>query len=97
MGEQLTEREQQTLDHVRKAEELEVSLAEYCRSFDLDVKELYNTRQGLVKKGILPKAADPQASRLSDFIAVQVQRPTAPVISGPVCRIRHPSGLLIEG
>ena len=33
----LSERERQGLDHLRQAKDLGVSLAEYCRSFDLDL------------------------------------------------------------
>jgi hypothetical protein len=39
--EPLSEREQQCLEHLRRAQEPEVSLAEYARSFQVDVKELY--------------------------------------------------------
>ena len=94
--EQLTERESQALEHLRKAEELEVTIAEYCRTFEIDAKELYAAKQCLVKKGMLPPAAKPSAAeedKLSDFVAIHVApKPSA----DPVCRLRHPNGLLIE-
>ena len=94
--EQLTLREAEALEHLRKAEDLEVSLAEYCRSFELDLKGLYATKQTLVKKGALPgKALNFDEDKLSDFVAVTVA-PAARSVPEPVCRIRHPSGLLIE-
>jgi hypothetical protein len=40
MAEILSEREQQCLEHVKQAQELGVSFAEFCRSFDLNVKHL---------------------------------------------------------
>jgi hypothetical protein len=93
-AEQLTEREQRCLEHLRKAAELEVTLAEYCRSFELDVKELYSAKQALGKKGLLPgKVPAAEEEKLSDFVPVHVlPTPSAE----PVCRIRHPNGLLIE-
>lgn len=99
--EPLSEREQQCLEHLRRAQELEVSLAEYARSFELDVKELYNTKRTLVHRGVLAGGASGEetaakAVQASDFVSVQVtpRGPLAP--SGAVCRIRHPSGLVIE-
>jgi len=94
--EQLTERESQALEHLRKADELEVTVAEYCRSFEIDMKQLYSAKQSLVKKGLLPASAKPASTeedKLSDFVAVHVV--PKPSIE-PVCRLRHPNGLLIE-
>ena len=94
MAEQLTEREQQALEHLRRANELEVSLAEYARSFDLELKQLYSAKQSIAKKGLLPwqEASD----KLADFVEVQVTPRPAPAPVELVCRICHPSGLLIE-
>lgn len=96
--EQLSEREQQVLDHLQKAQELEVSVSEYARSFDLDVKELYNTKRVLVRKGAIAgrvEAAD--EAQPGDFVPVQVAPSSSPSTSSiAVCRIRHPSGLVIE-
>jgi hypothetical protein len=93
---ELTEREAQALEDLRKAEELEVTLAEYCRSFELDVKDLYLAKQSLGKKGLLAEKADSaEEAQLSDFVEVQV-KPSLPRAAGPVCRIQHRSGLLIE-
>jgi hypothetical protein len=96
--EQLTEREQQALEHLRKASELEVSLAEYCRSFELDVKDLYSAKQSIAKKGLLPARVSEQDT-LADFLEVKIAAPATPVAAPsaePVCRIRCPNGLLIE-
>src|SRR5262249_36992613 len=92
--EPLSEREQQCLEHLRKAQELEVSLAEYARSFDVDVKELYSAKQALARKGALTPVEAPVS--LNDFVRVQVSRQRASPEAAPVCRIQHPSGLVIE-
>jgi hypothetical protein len=94
----LTEREQHCLEHLRRAQELEVSLAEYARSFDLDVKELYSAKQALVRKGVfaarVTEETEPEAAQGS-FVPVHVSpRRSAPTTM--VCRIHHPSGLVIE-
>jgi hypothetical protein len=91
--EQLTAREAQALEHLRKAEELDVTIAEYCRSFELDVKDIYSAKQSLTKKGLLPKTADGD-DPLADFVEVQVA--PLPPSAEPVCRIRCPNGLVIE-
>jgi hypothetical protein len=97
--EQLTEREMRALEHLRKAAELEVGLAEYARSFELDVKELYSAKQSIAKKGLLP-VREGEQDTLADFLEVQLAAPApsplVPAESAPVCRIRHPGGLVIE-
>jgi hypothetical protein len=55
--ENLTERERARLEHLRQAEELLVSFAEYCRSFQLNVNEWYGVKQSLVRKGAVPLGA----------------------------------------
>jgi hypothetical protein len=97
--EQLSEREQQALEHLQKAQVLEVTLAEYARSFDLDVKELYSAKQALVRKGVIASRAvgDPvDEAQPGDFVPVQVAPSSSSTSSTAVCRIRHPSGLVIE-
>lgn len=39
--EPLTEREQQALEHMRKAQEMGTTLKEYASRFGLDVQQLY--------------------------------------------------------
>jgi hypothetical protein len=52
--ERLTERELQILDHLEQAQGLDVPLTEYASAYGLDVKDLYNGKAQLVKKGLLP-------------------------------------------
>jgi hypothetical protein len=100
-AEQLTLRESVALEHLQKAEELNVTVAEYARTFDVDAKELYSAKQSLVRKGLIgarpgeAEASSDEVASPADFVAVQVALPP-PAGSGPVCSIRHPSGLLIE-
>ena len=102
MTEPLTEREQQALDHMRKAQELGVTLKEYAARMGLDVQHLYQLRKPLVRKGALgpTRRPDPEprsADKSSAFLPVRV------VSSGPsaggtpmACRLVHPSGWVFE-
>ena len=99
-AEQLTLRENVALEHLQKAEELAVSVAEYCRTFEIDLKDLYNAKQSLVRKGVITaKAKDPdeaaESSAAGEFVSVVVA-PPATLAAGSVCSIRHPSGLVID-
>ena len=49
--ESLTEREQEALEHMRKAQELGTTLKEYASRFGLDVQKFYQLRKPLVRKG----------------------------------------------
>jgi hypothetical protein len=51
--EQLTERERRVLEHLRRAQELKVGLAEYARQPGVDVREIYSGKQSLVRKGVV--------------------------------------------
>lgn len=55
MSEELSEREQKGLEHLRQAKALGVSLAEYCRRFELDLNLWYRVKQKLVRKGLAEK------------------------------------------
>ena len=99
--EALTEREQQALEHMRKAQELGVTLKEYAARMGLDVQHLYQLRKPLVRKGALGPARrsdpEPQKDKSRVFLPVRV------VSSGPAaggtpmaCRLVHPSGWVFE-
>jgi hypothetical protein len=100
--EALTEREQQALEHMSKAQELGVTLKEYAARMGLDVQHLYQLRKPLVRKGALGPARRPdpelrRADKSSVFLPVRV------VSSGPAaggtpmgCRLVHPSGWVFE-
>lgn len=99
--EPLTEREQQALEHMRKAQELGTTLKEYAARFGLDVQKLYQLRKPLVRKGALgpvhSQAKEVQRDKASAFLPVRV------VSSGPrpdstavMCRLVHPNGWVLE-
>jgi hypothetical protein len=56
MLEKLNEAERVCVDHLRQAQVLGVSFAEYCRSFDLDLAKWYRVKQALSRKGITVSA-----------------------------------------
>jgi hypothetical protein len=86
----LTEREQRVLDHLQQAQALGVSLREYAGAYGLDVKELYNGKAQLMRKGVLAESA----SRSNKFLPVEIA-PSA-VTEREGCRIVHSSGWTIE-
>jgi hypothetical protein len=88
--ERLTERELQILDHLEQAQGLDVPLTEYASVYGLDVKDLYNGKAQLVKKGLLPSRTP--APERSDFVPVRVSSSR----NGLMCRLTHPSGWVIE-
>jgi hypothetical protein len=101
-SEVLTEREQQGLEHMCKAQELGLTLKEYAARIGLDVQMLYQLRKPLVRKGALgpvrrASKEAPAAEKVSAFLPVRVV-PVAPRPgSGTVaCRLVHPSGWVLE-
>jgi hypothetical protein len=91
MLEKLNEAERTCVDHLRQAQVLGVSLAEYCRSFDLDLAKWYRVKQALARKGMTVTATsvavaevsnvDPAAEeKAAPFARVQIAAaPAAPV------------------
>ena len=98
-NEGLTERERGVLEHLQRAQELQVGLAEYARQAGVKVSELYSGKQSLVRKGVVAGGRPRQATGESDaaageFVPIQV-RPGFRS-SPPTCQIRRPSGWVIE-
>jgi hypothetical protein len=101
MTDSLTEGEQQALEHMRKAQELGITLKEYASRFGLAVQKLYQLRKPLVRKGALGPARrpDPQPRRDQSraFLPVRVVASGAPTDGTPMaCRLVHPSGWVFE-
>lgn len=91
---ELTELQQQYIEHAEEAQSKGVPLAQHYRSLGLDVKRLYGAKQQLRRKGLL--SASPRAAERSErpnFVAVQVTPPSATAV---ICRLRHPSGWAVE-
>jgi hypothetical protein len=101
MTEGLTEREQQALEHMSKAQELGITLKEYALRMGLDVQNLYQLRKPLVRKGALGPArrpdSEPRRDKSSAFLPVRVV-PSGPTAGGTsmACRLVHPSGWVFE-
>jgi len=98
----LTEREQQALEHMRKAQELGVTLKEYAARIGLDVQMLYQLRKPLVRKGALgpvrrASQEAPTAEKVSAFLPVRVvSAAPGPGSTAVACRFVHPSGWVLE-
>jgi hypothetical protein len=117
MLEKLNEAERICVDHLRQAQVLGVSFAEYCRSFELDLAKWYRVKQALARKGITVKTLTDSVAEVRDvnpaaeekatpFARVQIAAAPAgfaevhiapsPAAPAVMCRIRHPSGWVIE-
>lgn len=97
-SEDLTAAEQQYLERAKTAESEGVSLAKYYRANGLSVYSLYNVRRRLIKKGVVARgraAWSTARTKAEAFVAVRVVR-AAEAGSSSVCRLRHPSGWVIE-
>jgi len=97
---ELTLGEQRYMERVREAEEEGLSLHAYYRAHGLSLNMLYKVRRQLVRKGIVaPDGAPPEAGKPGKLVEVRVadsvSRAGFPA-AGAVCRLRHPSGWLIE-
>ncbi len=69
----LTERQRTTLEHLKQAQELGSSLSDYAAAFNLNLKDLYNGRTQLQRKGLWPRTRGAQRSGWK-LLAVQVAR-----------------------
>lgn len=89
----LSEKERACLAHDRQARALGISFAEYCRERDLKVNQWYWVRTGLIRRGLIAGHGKTEADKPAGFAPVRIA-PTASETSA--CRIRHPSGWVIE-
>ena len=58
---ELSDRQQQWLSHLRRAQARKLSLAQYCRAQGLSVQTLYNVRHELAQKGLRPASSTGRA------------------------------------
>lgn len=96
---ELTLGQQRFMERMQEAQNEGVSLADYYRAHGLSMAMLYKVRRQLVQKGIVPptRQQEQTVSGPEKFVQVRVQELGAELaVSGPVCRLRHPSGWLIE-
>jgi hypothetical protein len=98
--ESLTPGEQRFLERQQEADSEGISLPEYYRSHGLSVHALYSVRKQLVSKGVLPRGPGGRPARTpaspGRFVAVRVAAPTLATTPGKSCRLRSPSGWVIE-
>jgi len=98
---ELTLGEQRYLERAREAEKERTSLHAYYRAHGLSLNMLYKVRRQLVSKGIVAAPADRPVSADSPGKLVEVRvaqgmgKIEMPVV-GSACRLRHPSGWVIE-
>ena len=96
---ELTRREREYLEHLRQAQAQKLTLAQYCRARGLRAQSLYSVSSKLAGKGnVGHRTVEVVAKPLqatNQFMAVRVA-PVATNSSGAVCRLRHPSGWMIE-
>jgi hypothetical protein len=97
---ELTLGQQRFMERMQEAQNEGVSLPDYYRAHGLSMAMLYKVRRQLVQKGIVPPTRQQQlVSGPGKFVQVRVQESLAGAelaVRGPVCRLRHPSGWLIE-
>ena len=98
---ELTLGELRYLERVREAQSEGVSLKDYYLAHGLSLRMLSRVQRQLTDKGITPppSTAVAEAGNPGKLIEVRVAdsggRAGFPA-AGPVCRLRHPSGWLIE-
>jgi hypothetical protein len=97
--EKLTERLRATLTHLKQAKELGSTLSDYAAAFNLNVKDLYNGRTQLQRKGLWPKIR-PRKAREPQLLAVEVAEQSGSAMPVPVnewmFRITGPGGWVME-
>jgi hypothetical protein len=96
-GEDLTRAERRYLERAAEAQQQGVTLEEYYRASGLSVGWLYNIRRQLQGKGVVvpERTARSAVVTRGKFVEVCV-RPATTNEGSAVCRVRHPSGWMIE-
>src|SRR5271156_1980928 len=95
--EALSDRERACLAHLEEAKKLGLSFSGYCREKELSMHQWTWIKRALVRKGVIAGPRRPK-TKAAAFVPVRI----APVVTVPpptattVCRVRHPSGWMIE-
>ena len=101
MLEKLNEAERVCVDHLRQAQVLGVSLAEYCRSFDLDLAKWYRVKQALTRKGITVTAMSVTAAEVPTVEPVAEEKSASfarvQITAAPVAPLPPPSAVSTGG
>lgn len=98
MAKRLTDKQRVALEAVEAAKAAGLGLNAYARTKGLNVRQIYDAMAGLRRHGLVPPTSAPRLRRPKDaFVAVDVVSGRPPHSrSGMVCRLIHPSGLVIE-
>ena len=84
----ITKRQQQWLDHINAADASDGSLVAYAAAHKLKVKDLYQWKTVLSRRGLLPKQ-----SAKSSFVPVTIPPVPTPCTS---CHITLPNGVRLQ-
>lgn len=98
MARRLTDKQRVALEAVQAAQAAGLGLNAYAQANGLNVRQIYDATTALRKQGLLPPTSTPRLRRRkAAFVAVDVVsgRPAQPR-TGMVCRLLHPSGVVIE-
>jgi hypothetical protein len=98
MAMRLTDKQRGTLEAVEAAKAAGLGLNAYAQANGLNVRQIYDAMAALRKRGLLPSTSAPRLrQRKAAFVAVDVVSGRPPQSrGGMVCRLVHPSGLVIE-
>ncbi len=100
--EALSERERACLAHMEEAKKLGLSFSRYCRDKELSMPQWRWVKRALVRKGVIKARRWSRRNKSARFAPVRlVPTPvtpttTAATMAATACRIRHPSGWMIE-
>jgi hypothetical protein len=88
------------LAHLEEAKTLGVSFSQYCRDKQMSMHQWTWIKRALVRKGVIagPRRPKTELGKPAPFVPVRIA-PVAtvtPATATTVCRIRHPSGWMIE-
>ena len=95
--EALSDRERACLAYLEEAKKLGVSFSRYCREKELKLHEWGWVKRVLIRKGVFDGRRRTEKSKPAGFVRVRVApAAVAAATTTAVCRIRHPSGWMIE-
>lgn len=93
----LSARQRWALKHMNRAEEQGIALSEYAKRHGLSAPGLYMTKSRLKREGKLSSGLPvPAKPTLGEFIGVRLAPTSRPLDGFGRCRLRHPSGWVIE-
>jgi hypothetical protein len=92
--EPLSERERACLAHLEEAKKLGMSFSRYCRDRQISMHQWSWIKRALVRKGVIGGRRRGERPEAAGFVPVRIAPPVSTATT--VCRIRHPSGWMID-